>query len=64
MNAYADQVLEPDQLRPRLRIDGALNLKQITPDLVDGLNQMAPFGLANPRPIFHAMPVEVVLEEL
>jgi single-stranded-DNA-specific exonuclease len=60
INAHANAVLEPDQLRPRLRIDGNLNLKQITPDLVDGLNMMAPFGLANPRPIFHAMPVEVV----
>lgn len=60
INAHANAVLEPDQLRPRLRIDGVLNLKHITPDLVAGLNLMAPFGLANPRPIFHAMPVEVV----
>ncbi len=60
INAHADEVLEPDHLRPRLRIDGTLNLKQITPDLVDGLNAMAPFGLANPRPVFHAMPVEIV----
>ena len=60
INAHANAVLEPDQLRPRLRIDGVLNLKHITPDLVEGLNLMAPFGLANPRPIFHAMPVEVV----
>ena len=60
INAHANEVLEPDQLRPRLRIDGLLNLKQITPDLVEGLNAMAPFGLANPRPVFHAMPVEIV----
>ncbi len=60
INAHADDVLEPDHLRPRLRIDGALNLRHITPDLVDGLNRLAPFGLANPRPIFHAMPVEIV----
>jgi single-stranded-DNA-specific exonuclease len=60
INAHANEVLEPDHLRPRLRIDGSLNLKQITPDLVDGLNAMAPFGLANPRPVFHAMPVEIV----
>ena len=60
INAHANEVLEPDQLRPRLRIDGALNLRHITPDLVQGLNAMAPFGLANPRPIFHAMPVEIV----
>jgi single-stranded-DNA-specific exonuclease len=60
INAHADAVLDPDDLRPRLRIDGALNLRHITADLVDGLNAMAPFGLANPRPVFHAMPVEIV----
>jgi single-stranded-DNA-specific exonuclease len=60
INAHANEVLEPDHLRPRLRIDGALNLRHITPDLVEGLNAMAPFGLANPRPVFHAMPVEIV----
>jgi single-stranded-DNA-specific exonuclease len=60
VNAHADDVLEPDQLRPRLRIDAPLSLKKITPDLVDGLHRLAPFGLANPRPVFHAMPVEIV----
>src|SRR5437764_344315 len=60
INAHANEVLEPDQLRPRLRIDGALNLRHITPDFVDGLNDIAPFGCGNPRPVFHAMPVEIV----
>ena len=60
INAHANQVLEPDQLRPRLRIDGTLNLRNITSDLIDGLDAMAPFGMANPRPVFHAMPVEIV----
>jgi len=60
INAWADQVLEPDQLRPRLLIDGPLHLKGITHDLVRGLDAMGPFGLANPRPVFHAGPVEIV----
>jgi single-stranded-DNA-specific exonuclease len=60
INAHADEVLDPDDLRPRLRIDAALNLRHITQDLVDGLNALAPFGLGNPRPVFHAMPVEIV----
>jgi single-stranded-DNA-specific exonuclease len=60
INAYADEVLEPDQLRPRLRIDGPLSLRSITPDLVRGLDSLGPFGLANPRPVFHARPVEIV----
>jgi single-stranded-DNA-specific exonuclease len=60
INAYADAVLEPDQLRPRLRIDGPLSLKAIGPELMKGLAAMGPFGLANPRPVFHASPVEIV----
>ncbi len=53
-------MLEPDQLRPRLRIDGPLHLKAITHDLVRGLDAMGPFGMGNPRPVFHATPVEIV----
>lgn len=60
INAHADEVLEPDQLRPRLRIDGPLHLKAINHDLMRGLDQMGPFGLANPRPVFHTSSVEVV----
>ncbi|HXW04886.1 MAG TPA: single-stranded-DNA-specific exonuclease RecJ [Vicinamibacterales bacterium] len=60
INAHADSVLEPDQLRPRLRIDAPLTLRGITPDLVRGLDALGPFGLANPRPVFHAHPVEIV----
>ncbi len=60
INAYADEVLEPDQLRPRLRIDAPLSLKAITPDLVRGLDALGPFGMGNPRPVFHATPVEIV----
>ncbi len=60
VNAYADQVLEPDQLRPRLRIDGPLSLKSINHDLMRDLDAMGPFGMANPRPVFHATGVEIV----
>ena len=60
INAYADDVLEPDQLRPRLRIDGPLSLRSITPDFMRELDTMGPFGMANPRPVFHASGVEIV----
>src|SRR3954467_3102681 len=60
INAYADDVLEPDQLRPRLRIDAALSLNGITHDLMRDLDAMGPFGMANPRPVFHASGVEIV----
>jgi single-stranded-DNA-specific exonuclease len=60
INAWADEVLEPDQLRPRLRIDAPLSLNGITHDLVRGLDSLGPFGMGNPRPVFHASPVEIV----
>jgi single-stranded-DNA-specific exonuclease len=60
VNAWADEVLEPDQLRPRLRIDAPLALNGITHDLVRGLDSLGPFGMGNPRPVFHASPVEIV----
>jgi single-stranded-DNA-specific exonuclease len=60
INRWADEVLEPDQLRPKLRIDAPLALKGITHDLVRGLDSLGPFGMGNPRPVFHASPVEIV----
>ncbi|MEO8078288.1 MAG: DHHA1 domain-containing protein, partial [Acidobacteriota bacterium] len=60
INAYADDVLEPDQLRPRLRIDGPLNLASITHELMREIDSLGPFGMANPRPVFHASGVEIV----
>ncbi len=60
INAYADEVIEPDQLRPRLRIDGPLTLRSITPELMRDLDSMGPFGMSNPRPVFHASGVEIV----
>ena len=59
ITGFADDRLGPDQLTPRLRIDGALPLAAITPDVVDGLRAMEPFGAGNPRPMFHTGPVEL-----
>lgn len=58
--AHALDRLEPDDLMPRLRIDAPLRLTGITPHLVDGLDLLAPFGAANPKPVFDADAVEVV----
>ncbi len=57
VNAHADAVLDPDDLMPRLRLDGCLTLPEITPELLDGLERMAPFGLGNPAPLFASGPV-------
>jgi single-stranded-DNA-specific exonuclease len=60
ITAWADAVLEPDDLRPRLRIDASLRLGAITGDFVEQVVRLEPFGPGNPRPVFHAPRVQVV----
>ena len=60
VNDYADQRLQPDDLRPRLWIDGALTFRSITAQVVAELTALAPFGAGNPNPMFRTSGVEVV----
>jgi single-stranded-DNA-specific exonuclease len=60
ISAWADQTLEPDDLRPRVRIDGPLPFSAITGKTVDEVGRLEPFGPGNPRPVFHAAGVEIV----
>ena len=57
---YADNLLGPDDLRPRLRIDGCLGFRDINGDFAGEMALLAPFGVGNPRPLFEATGVEVV----
>lgn len=60
INAYAEARLEPDDLKPRLRIDAPLAFRAIRGELISDLALLAPFGCGNPKPVFHAAGVEVV----
>jgi single-stranded-DNA-specific exonuclease len=60
VNAVADETLGPDDLMPRLRIDGDLSFRTITGDVASGVASLAPFGAGNPRPVFAARRVEIV----
>ncbi|MFN2446143.1 MAG: single-stranded-DNA-specific exonuclease RecJ [Vicinamibacterales bacterium] len=60
INAYAIERLGPDDLRPRLWLDGPLTFGHISSQVASELNALAPFGAGNPRPVFHTTPVEVV----
>ena len=60
VNDYADGCLEPDDLRPRLWIDGSLAFRAINAQVAEELTTLAPFGAGNPCPLFHASRVEVV----
>jgi single-stranded-DNA-specific exonuclease len=60
VNDFADGCLEPDDLRPRLWIDGALTFRSISAQVASELFSLAPFGAGNPTPVFRTSRVEVV----
>jgi single-stranded-DNA-specific exonuclease len=60
VNEYADGCLGPDDLRPRLWIDGALSFRSINAQVASELSSLAPFGAGNPNPVFRASRVEIV----
>jgi len=60
VNEYAEARLQPDDLRPRIWIDGGLTFRSIDEQVAAELTTLAPFGAGNPRPVFRASSVEVV----
>jgi single-stranded-DNA-specific exonuclease len=60
VNEYADSRLGPDDLRPRLWIDGSLTFRSINEQVISELATLAPFGAGNPCPIFRTSNVEIV----
>jgi len=60
VNDFAEACLTPDDLRPRLWIDGSLTFRSINEQVVSELSTLAPFGAGNPCPIFRTSRVEVI----
>jgi len=60
VNDHADGILQPDDLRPRLWIDGALAFRSISAQVASELTALAPFGAGNPCPVFRATGVEII----
>jgi single-stranded-DNA-specific exonuclease len=60
VNAHADTCLGPDDLRPRLWLDGPLAFHELNERVMSEFAALAPFGPGNPRPRFHTGPVSIV----
>jgi single-stranded-DNA-specific exonuclease len=59
-NDTVREVLDPERLRPRLRIDAECNPERLTLELADRLRHLGPHGIGNPRPVFLTRGLEVV----
>jgi single-stranded-DNA-specific exonuclease len=60
VNEWAEARLGPDDLRPRLWLDGPLTFGDIRSQVVSELGTLAPFGPGNAKPIFHTGPVQII----
>jgi len=56
---YAQEHLAPEFLQPRLCFDLPLALDEITPQLHEEIQLLAPFGMGNPEPVFMSTAVNV-----
>jgi len=56
--AVSDE-LDEDDFVPRIAVDAELGLDKINLELVDSLQELKPFGMANPEPIFATHDVKV-----
>lgn len=52
LRLYTAQRLTPEQMRPVVKVDAMLNLPDVDERLWLALEQIAPFGMDNPRPVF------------
>ena len=55
----AEKELDEEKLKPVVKIDGEIEAKEVTLALWQELEQLAPFGVGNPRPILALMNVTI-----
>jgi single-stranded-DNA-specific exonuclease len=60
LNAWAQSRLTPEDLLPVMRYDAEITLDDVTPQLFEFVEQLQPFGMGNPEPVFVASDVKVM----
>src|SRR5699024_5856231 len=53
LNTMIFQQLKPSDFKTSINITQSIPLKSLSEDLVEEIDQLAPFGMKNPKPIFH-----------
>ena len=64
LSAFANQCLEPQHLKPLLKIDTQVNIHEINQDLFQQLNILHPCGIDNSDPIFWTANVQVIEQKI
>ena len=59
LQAYAAARLTPEDMRPVVKVDAEIGFRDVTEDLWEALDRIAPFGMENPRPVFATRGVQL-----
>jgi single-stranded-DNA-specific exonuclease len=60
LSEFAHKVLEPEHLKPLVIIDGEATLDQVDEALYDAIDQLNPWGIGNPEPVFWSRNIRIV----
>jgi single-stranded-DNA-specific exonuclease len=61
LNTYAQAVLKPEDFLPELNVDAEIPLSSVTPELLNSLGQLEPFGHGNREPVFSSCGVSLLM---
>jgi single-stranded-DNA-specific exonuclease len=61
LNKFAQEHLTQEDLVPSLSIDAEVALGSVTPQLLNSLDELEPFGQGNPQPVFSSLGVRLVV---
>lgn len=61
LNTYAQAMLKPEDLLPELSIDAEIPLSSVTPELLNSLRRLEPFGHGNREPVFSSSGVSLLM---
>ena len=61
LDTYARGLLTPEDFIPTLDYDADVSLNDVSPRLYDAVQQLRPFGMGNPEPVFRTDNVNVTL---
>ncbi|WP_017472677.1 single-stranded-DNA-specific exonuclease RecJ [Amphibacillus jilinensis] len=53
LNALAKENLKPEDYKEQVSIDASIDLANVSLAVIEEIEKLAPFGMANPRPLFH-----------
>ncbi|WP_297087102.1 single-stranded-DNA-specific exonuclease RecJ [Thermoleptolyngbya sp. C42_A2020_037] len=64
LRIFANMHLQPQHLRPLIEVDAQANLRDLTLDLYQQIDQLHPCGIGNPDPVFWTPNVRIVEQQV